>query len=175
MQPLQCLKLAKEEAKAANLTNMTFIKGYAKSLPFLDCSFDVVVSRLAFHHFARWDIPFCEMVRVLNPGGKLVLIDIEPAEESLRQGEDRIETLRDSSHVQNLSIEEMENLYSTNHMYIIFKEKVQMPNLLKDWMSLTKTPDDKRQEIINLMQSELSGLSKTDFAPYLNGKHTAGT
>lgn len=47
------------------------------------------------------------MVRVLKPGGKLVMIDMEAADEPLRKTEDEIETLRDPSHVKNMSKNEM--------------------------------------------------------------------
>ena len=43
------------------------------------------------------------MVRVLKPGGKLVMIDMEAADELLRKTEDEIETQRDPSHVKNLA------------------------------------------------------------------------
>ncbi|WP_294379470.1 methyltransferase domain-containing protein [uncultured Clostridium sp.] len=32
---------------------MTFVKGNAEEMPFLDNSFDVMISRLAFHHFVN--------------------------------------------------------------------------------------------------------------------------
>ena len=47
---------------------MTFVFGEAAELPFLDSSFDIVISRLAFHHFPDAQRPFAEMVRVLKPG-----------------------------------------------------------------------------------------------------------
>ena len=46
------------------------------------------------------------MARVLKTGGKLVVIDMEAAEEALRNTENEIETLRDPSHVRKLSKEE---------------------------------------------------------------------
>ncbi len=60
-------------------------------------AFDIVISRLAFHHFANPKRCFSEMARVLKPGGKLVVIDMEAAEEALRATEDEIETMRDPS------------------------------------------------------------------------------
>ena len=99
------LQVGKKEAQESHLDNMVFVKGYAEELPFLDNSFDIVLSRLAFHHFTDTDNVFREMVRVLKPGGKLILIDMEAADEPLRKTEDEIETLRDPSHVKNLSRE----------------------------------------------------------------------
>lgn len=47
------LSVGKAEAEKANLSNMTFVRGDAMELPFLDNSFDIVLSRLAFHHFSH--------------------------------------------------------------------------------------------------------------------------
>ena len=93
------LSVGKSEAGKNHLDNMTFVLGDAAELPFLNGSFDIVLSRLAFHHFPDVKQPFAEMVRVLKPDGKLVLIDMEAAEESLRETEDGIEKMRDPSHV----------------------------------------------------------------------------
>ena len=58
------------------------------------------------------------MVRVLKPGGKLVMIDMEAADEVLRNTEDEIETQRDPSHVKNLSKAEMLNLFGTHGLAV---------------------------------------------------------
>lgn len=74
------LEVGRTEAEKESLHNMHFVLGDAAELPFLDNSFDIVLSRLAFHHFPNTDRPFAEMARVLKPGGKLVMIDMEAAE-----------------------------------------------------------------------------------------------
>ena len=84
------LRIGQQEADKEHLSNMVFVKGYAEELPFLDNSFDIVFSRLAFHHFTDVTAVFPEMVRVLKPSGKLVMIDMEAADEPLRKTEDEI-------------------------------------------------------------------------------------
>ncbi len=69
------LQIGKQAAQDSHLDNMVFVKGNAEELPFLDNSFDILFSRLAFHHFTDIESIFREMVRVLKPGGKFVLID----------------------------------------------------------------------------------------------------
>ena len=54
------------------------------------------------------------MARVLKTGGKLVVIDMEAAEEALRNTENEIETLRDPSHVRKLSKEEFTEMFRKN-------------------------------------------------------------
>ena len=46
--------------------NMIFVKGNAREMPFLSESFDVVMSRPAFHHFINPKEIFAEMTRVLK-------------------------------------------------------------------------------------------------------------
>ncbi len=54
-----------------------------RALPFEDRSFDVVASHWAVHNLddkADRDKAICEMIRVLRPGGSLILADIENCE-----------------------------------------------------------------------------------------------
>lgn len=49
--------------------------GHAESLPYPDAAFDVVVSTSVFHFFRRPDRALAEMMRVLGPGGRVVITD----------------------------------------------------------------------------------------------------
>lgn len=161
------LQIGQREADKQHLSNMVFIKGYAEELPFLDNSFDIVFSRLAFHHFTNTDVVFSEMVRVLKPGGKLVMIDMEAADEPLRKTEDEIETLRDPSHVKNLSKTEMLSLFETHGLAIEKCETTEMPQRLESWLALTRTPEPIQQKITERMRTELAGGGKTGLSPYV--------
>ncbi len=161
------LTVGKEKADSSHMNNMIFIKGYAEELPFLNENFDIVFSRLGFHHFADTKTVFSEMVRVLRPGGKLVLIDMEAADEELRNTEDEIETLRDPSHVRNLSMSEMLNLFTMHNLTVEKCEKTEMKQNLKSWLALTKTPEQIQAEITKRMKNDMRNKEKTGFSPYL--------
>ena len=161
------LQIGQQEADKEDLSNMVFVKGYAEELPFLDNSFDIVFSRLAFHHFTDVTAAFSEMVRVLKPGGKLVMIDMDAADELLRKTEDEIETQRDPSHVKNLSKAEMLSLYEKHGLAIEKCETTEMPQRLENWLALTRTPDLIREKIRQRMQADVTGNDKTGFSPYL--------
>lgn len=165
------LEVGQLEAQRCQLHNITFVKGYAEELPFLDNSFSVVFSRLAFHHFTNVTAAFDEMVRVVNHGGKLVLIDMESACEENRITEDEIETLRDPSHVKNMSRSEMLDLYHSHNLSVEKCESTSIQQNLKSWLNLAKTPQNIQDEITERMSAEINGGAKTGFSTYLqNGE-----
>lgn len=161
------LQVGQQEADKEHLSNMIFVKGYAEELPFLDGSFDIVFSRLAFHHFTDADAVFSEMARVLKHGGKLVMIDMEAADEPLRQTEDEIETLRDPSHVKNLSKAEMLKLFDAYGLAVEKCETTEMPQSLENWLALTQTPELVREAVRQRMRADIEGRDQTGFCPYL--------
>jgi ubiquinone/menaquinone biosynthesis C-methylase UbiE len=70
--------LAKAHGKAADLSlDIKLIEGLAQSLPFEDNSFDLVTSTLFFHHLETEDKQRAlqEVLRVLRPGGRLLIAD----------------------------------------------------------------------------------------------------
>lgn len=92
-----------------NSSNITYIEADVEKLPFLEESFDIVTCRIAAHHFAEPKKFLEESVRVLKKGGKLLLIDnIVPNDEELDFYINKIEKLRDDSHVRCYQIEEWE-------------------------------------------------------------------
>jgi ubiquinone/menaquinone biosynthesis C-methylase UbiE len=61
--------------------DIAFVEANAEQLPFADDAFDVVLANFVIHHFARPDVVFTEIRRVLTPGGRFVFAGpIEPYE-----------------------------------------------------------------------------------------------
>ena len=89
-------ELAQEQA----IKNITFSVAAAESLPFATASLDLVTCRLAPHHFQ--DVPkfLREVHRVLRTDGLFCLADsVSPESEKLIAWQNRVEALRDNSHV----------------------------------------------------------------------------
>jgi SAM-dependent methyltransferase len=95
-----------EQARALQaklgLSNLEWRLGEAARLPLEDASFDAVLTRYSAHHLADPDLMFAEMLRVARPGARVAIADMVLPEE---QGAayDRMERLRDPSHVRTLT------------------------------------------------------------------------
>jgi SAM-dependent methyltransferase len=78
----------------------------SEELPFADGSFDLVVSRLAAHHFADVGAALREMARVA--AGTVVVVDNSYGGEELEEAE----RLRDPSHLCCYSVDEWRELFA---------------------------------------------------------------
>jgi SAM-dependent methyltransferase len=93
------VELARREAHARGLTNLTFSDGDATALEFEPGSWDGAVSRFALHHIPVPERVVAEMARVVAPGGRLVLADsLADADVRAFSWSQDIERLRDPSH-----------------------------------------------------------------------------
>jgi ubiquinone/menaquinone biosynthesis C-methylase UbiE len=95
----EMLEEAKRLASSEGLTNITFELGDALDIKAADGSFDIMTTRRATHHFADVVRFLQEAKRVLKPGGRLGVVDMSPLE-GTEAFSNRIEKLRDSSHVE---------------------------------------------------------------------------
>ena len=165
------LSVGKNNAEKEKIDNIIFTIGDAAELPFLDNSFDIVLSRLAFHHFPNPKNCFSEMARVLKPGGKLVVIDMETAEEPFRETANKIEIMRDESHTKTLNRNEFLEMFMENHLSLETEDCTELPIELSAWLSLPKTPEKNAARITKLLRNELAGGAPTGFNPYIkNGE-----
>jgi SAM-dependent methyltransferase len=106
------LERARTHAAQLGLTNVTWRQGDVLPLPWPDASFSIVTSRFAFHHFLDPLAVLREMKRVATPGGRVVVVDSTP-EPRRADAFNRMERLRDPSHVRSLPVDEHRGLYAT--------------------------------------------------------------
>lgn len=69
---------ARENARIAQLPQITWTEGDAESLPYPDASFDVVVSQFGHMFAPRPEVATAEMRRVLKPGGRIAFATWPP-------------------------------------------------------------------------------------------------
>ena len=146
--------LAQEQA----INNIMFSIAAAESLPFTSASFDLVTCRLAPHHFQ--DVPkfLSEVHRVLRSEGLFCIVDsVSPESKELIEWQNRVEKLRDDSHVfgfppsqwDKMIVEagfEIENIAHTRNAQMSFLW----------WVRPQKNPPEVVEEIRNCICTTLS-------------------
>jgi ubiquinone/menaquinone biosynthesis C-methylase UbiE len=106
------LDRARQHATDTGVANVTWDRGDVMSLPYADGAFDIVVTRFSMHHFPDPLGVLREMVRVCAPGGRVVVVDMYASEEPAKAAEwNRLEKLRDPSHVRCLTLPELQALF----------------------------------------------------------------
>lgn len=168
----EMLARAQRTAEGAGIQNIDFRLSDAESLPFPDGVFDMVVSRLAVHHFKSPELVVSEMVRVCKPGGHIILADIIADDDTRQHAEtDRLEILRDPSHTACMTFQGPHDLLETTG-----RLRIQPPsgNIYMHtmganfWMDNTETPQGARDEILVAFRAELAGGSKTGMQLFLD-------
>ncbi|HCE44731.1 MAG TPA: methyltransferase type 11 [Lentisphaeria bacterium] len=102
----QAVNLQKEK----NLGNLTWINSDAIPLPFPDESFTLVVSRYSFHHFPETRRNLEEMIRVCCRDGRILVADVSVPEDK-SEAYDRMERMRDPSHMHALAHDEFADMF----------------------------------------------------------------
>jgi len=160
------LREGKAQADARAEGNLLFEVGDAAHLPYLDASFDVVVCRLAIHHFPQPRAPVAEMVRVCRPGGQIVVVDLA-AEPGTRQASDHLERLRDPSHASTLTVSELAGLLTGAGAAVTGHQTQPRPLQVAGWLDRTQTPDRARRQVLAALRAELDGGPPTGLRPHL--------
>jgi SAM-dependent methyltransferase len=148
-----------EQGRAQAPPNVLFTQGDAAALPFLDGSFDVVVTRFAVHHFEDPAVQLAEMRRVLRPGGRLAVADLIAHPEAA-ETQNRLETLRGPSHTRMLELEELTELVRADDVEV---RDVVRP--LEPWLVQTEPALAAAEAIRAALNAELAGGPPTGFRP----------
>ncbi|CAG7654427.1 class I SAM-dependent methyltransferase [Paenibacillus allorhizosphaerae] len=95
----EILKAAETYIAGKGHSNVSFVLGDAESLPFASETFELAMCRIAAHHFPDVDAFLNEALRVIKPGGCLLLLDnVAPEAAALDELYNDIEKRRDPSH-----------------------------------------------------------------------------
>jgi ubiquinone/menaquinone biosynthesis C-methylase UbiE len=143
------IEQAGERQKARGLANLSFQVGDVLPLPFPDASFSVVLTRYSFHHFLDPKAVLEEMVRVCKPGGKTLVIDVVQSPDKV-EAYDRLEKLRDPSHVHALTQPEMAGLIAGSGLVEINTARYKVEGELEQQLKAS-FPNPGDDEVIRAM------------------------
>ncbi|MCW2964381.1 MAG: methylase [Actinomycetia bacterium] len=142
----------------------------AEDIPFTDGSFDVVVSRIAAHHFGDLGKAIGEMVRVSNR--VLVIEDMLYRTEE----EQEAEKLRDPTHHRSLSIEEWHELFVDAGLEIEQELFFSKEHDMDEWLARTGCTGDEAGRVRELLAPFTSADGSTWANDYivLKGRKSQG-
>lgn len=141
----EMLGVASDLAARKGITNVTFERQDATSLPYPDTRFDVVASRVAAHHYHDVRAFVSEASRVLKPGGRLLLADtIAPEDPALDTFCNAFEILRDPSHVRNWRVSEWRALFAEHGLESELVFSFDLDQEIDPWFDRQQTSADGR-------------------------------
>jgi SAM-dependent methyltransferase len=130
----------------------------AEDIPFDDGAFDVVVTRIAPHHFADIRAAVAEMARASN---RLVVI-----EDTLFSSErhEEAERLRDPTHVRNYTEDEWRELLRDAALEVEQVERFEKTHPLEDWLARTGCEGEEAERVRELLADRMTseGTAWTD-------------
>lgn len=160
------LEQGKAETEQSGIANVEFVEGNVERLPFGDGSFDLVVSRFAFHHFPDPIKVLHEMKRVCKSGSVVAVIDIAaPDDPELAISCNRYERMRDPSHTAALRREELESLFREAGLAVESTETLDVPVDFNRWIALTGSDEAVERTIRGDLEAELAGGPATGMRP----------
>lgn len=122
--------------------------GDAHRLPLRTGTFDIVVCRIAAHHFSNPLAALREISRVMHRKSRFYLYDLSsPDSEPMGRWLDTVETLRDPSHVCCWSTRAWEGLALGAGLRIVHSARYRRQYDMPSWLERMKVPEKVQAEI----------------------------
>jgi ubiquinone/menaquinone biosynthesis C-methylase UbiE len=143
--------LEQARKRAEHFPNVTFVEGDATKLPFDYASFDLAGSLRTLHHIPRPELAMAELVRVIRPGGRVLVIDqIAPVDPLAAAELNRFERARDPSHTRALADIDLRHLFESNGLVLIRAEYEREPRELDAYLDLAGCEGEARDRAESL-------------------------
>lgn len=137
------LAAAHQHITGKGAENGVYIANDAENLPYASNSFDLVLCRVAAHHFPDCFKFVRECQRVLKPGGTLLIHDhVQPESEKDAEYLEAFERLRDPSHNHAYSLTGWRNLYLDAGLTVDHTEIIKKTANFLDWAARQDCPPD---------------------------------
>ena len=128
--------------------------GDVENLPLSRESFDIVVCRIALHHWPDAPQGIREMARVAKPHARVVLVDnVVPPDPTLAQFVNLYERVRDASHHSCYPLDELTAMFADAGLHVSLTETLDKPTAFDDWVKRMNTPAQYLEELHRLMHS----------------------
>ena len=152
------LAQAAERRAREGAANVDLLVADVATLPFAADTFDLATCRIAIHHFPQPAPILEELRRVLRPGGRAIICDTLASEDPARAAlHNRIERIRDPSHVRMLPESELRALIETAGFVVEAARHTSKAREFGEWTSLARTPPEAAAEARALLLEAVDG------------------
>jgi len=159
-------KKIEEKLMPPTVTNNTIIVGSEKRMPFKNEEFDLVVCKMALHHFKNMKKALKECARVLKKTGRMLIIDsIGP--DTNRSEFNKLERLRDRRHIDCVTANELEKLISVSGLKINYSERAYAHIKAHTWATMAKANDKNVTKIMDALLDDIIENKKTGYEPFM--------
>jgi ubiquinone/menaquinone biosynthesis C-methylase UbiE len=158
------LEQARKLQREAGLENLSWQVGDVAAMPFGDEMFSVVVSRYALHHLLEPARVLQEMARVCRQGGKVVVADVFASGVEQGGAYDRVEKLRDPSHVRALRLDEITAMFQAAGMPVSGTTFYRLTVGLEDLLQASATAPDAAARVRRVLAADVD-RNETGMSP----------
>lgn len=150
--------LEQARLKVEHRDNAAFALADVERLPFSETTFDVISCRVAFHHFPHPLVALKEMARVCKLGGRVVIMDVISEENAAKSKyQNRMEVLRDPSHIKHYSQSEFEQMMGECGLAVDKIRLWQFTWFFDEWMRIAGASAADVQKARTLMLDSIDG------------------
>ncbi len=162
------LQQGRTAAASEGAHNILFLRGDAKRLPFHDASLKIVMTRFSLHHIPHPEEVVAEMRRVASADGQVAITDLISSDDPAASAQhNRLERLRDPSHVRAMTAAELERLVTGAGLQLLRRDQRDHEMGLDEWLALTEPPLEAVRLIRQALENELQGGASTGMKPFL--------
>jgi SAM-dependent methyltransferase len=136
----------------------------AEHLPFADSSFDLVVTRIAPHHFSDIELAVAEMARVARH--RVIVEDTLWLSDDVEEAE----RLRDPTHVRSYSEQEWRSLLEAEELVVEQVEVVEKRHPFEPWLARAGTDEADAPRIRELLANHIVDGAFVDRKILLNAR-----
>jgi ubiquinone/menaquinone biosynthesis C-methylase UbiE len=149
------LEQARQLQQREELTNVEWKLGDGTKLPFEGESFSLVMSRYAFHHFENPKAVLVKMARVCQPGGRVCIADVYVTSDEQDEAYNRIELLRDPSHVRALRLGEYITMFAEAGLSVKQQAFYRFDVAVDRLLEATRTPEREAKEFREAVEQDI--------------------
>lgn len=140
-----------EQARSRAPANASFVEADALELPFADGEFDLGGTLRTLHHVTRPERLLAELVRVVRPGGRIVVVDqLAPADPLEALAVDRFERARDAGHCRLLPDTDLRQLFEANGLALVRNRRDSERRPLDAYLDLAACTGAARETAVSL-------------------------